>query len=69
MPNPFARLLIRAVLVVYGWQLVTITAAIAVCEGRTPSRCEVQWARAEGAASSIPATLLAWIADSPIVKP
>lgn len=64
--HPFAGIIIRAVLACYAvWGAVTIT-DLAACERRTPGRCEPQRAEVRGAATAIPATLLAWLADSPL---
>lgn len=66
MDHPFAGIIIRAVLACYAvWGAVTIT-DLAACERRTPGRCEPQRAEVRSVATAIPATLLAWLADSPI---
>ena len=67
--HPISALLIRAVLVVYLWQMLLITAGLVRCETQRPGTCDAQWAEARGAAGSIPATLLAWLTDSPLPKP
>jgi hypothetical protein len=64
--HPFAGLVIRSVLVAYSvWGLVTIT-DLFLCLRVAQQTCEPQRAEVRGAAASIPATLLAWLADSPI---
>lgn len=68
MIRPFSGLLIRAVLAVYVWQIGLISIALFNCETRNPGRCETQWAEARGAAGAIPATLLAWLTDSPLPR-
>lgn len=66
MDHPFARLVIRSVLVCYAcWGAVVVTDLV-VCESRNPGRCDAQRAEVKGAATAIPATLLAWLADSPL---
>ena len=66
MGSAFASLIIRSVLVCYGvWGLVLIT-DLALCESRKPGTCDAQRAEVRGAATTIPATLLAWMADSPV---
>ena len=66
--HPFSTLLIRAVLAVYAWQIGLISVSLINCETRTPGKCETPWAEARGAAGAIPATLLAWLTDSPLPK-
>jgi hypothetical protein len=64
--HPFAGLVIRSVLVAYAiWGGVTI-ADLFLCLRTAKQTCEPQRAEVRGAAASIPATLLAWLADSPI---
>jgi len=65
MPSYFANIIIRSVIGCYAaWGLVVIT-DLAVCESRKPGQCESQRSELRGAATTIPATLLAWLADSP----
>ena len=64
--HPFAGLVIRSVLVAYGvWGMVVI-ADLFLCLRTAKQTCEPQRAELRGAAASIPATLLAWLADSPV---
>lgn len=61
----FAPIVIRAVFVTYAvWATVLIT-DLAYCRVKGLS-CDVQVAKIEGAANTIPAVLLGWLADSPI---
>lgn len=66
MDHPFASLIIRSVLVCYAtWGSVVIVDLVA-CETKRPGTCEPQRAELRGAATAIPGTLLAWLAESPI---
>lgn len=65
--HPFAGLIIRSVLVAYAiWGGVIVT-DLFLCLRFSQASCESQRAEVRGAAASIPATLLAWLADSPVV--
>jgi hypothetical protein len=65
--SPFLRsLIVRTVIAVFAWQLALVTGGVIACERRDPGQCDAAWAQAEGAAKGIPATLLAWLADSPL---
>lgn len=66
MKNPFAKLIIRSVLVCYGVWGAVLVADLANCEVRRLGECEQQRAELRGAASAIPATLLAWLSESPM---
>jgi hypothetical protein len=62
----FGNLIIRSVIACYAvWGVVAI-ADLAACESRRPGQCEAQRSELRGAATTIPATLLAWLADSPV---
>lgn len=64
--HPFAGLIIRSVLVCYAaWGSVVIVDLVA-CETKRPGTCEPQRAEVRGAATAIPGTLLAWLAESPL---
>lgn len=65
MGDPLAGLIIRSILVCYAaWGSVSII-DLANCESKRPGTCESQRAELRGAVASIPATLLAWLTDSP----
>jgi hypothetical protein len=64
--HPFASLVIRSVLAVYAiWGAVVII-DLFLCLRLPSAQCEPQRSELRGAATAIPATLLAWLADSPI---
>jgi hypothetical protein len=64
--HPFAGLIIRSVLVCYAaWGSVVIVDLVA-CESKRPGTCDPQRSEIRGAATAIPGTLLAWLAESPI---
>jgi hypothetical protein len=64
--HPYAAIIIRAVLATYGvWGCVVIT-DLFLCLRSVNASCEPQRSELRGAATAIPATLLAWLADSPI---
>lgn len=64
--HPFAGLVIRSVLVCYAaWGSVVVVDLVA-CETKRPGTCEPQRSELRGAATAIPGTLLAWLADSPV---
>lgn len=66
MSHPFAGLIIRSVLLCYSvWGGVAVY-DLMQCESKRPGQCEPQRSELRGAATSIPATLLAWLADSPV---
>jgi hypothetical protein len=66
LDHPFAGIIIRSVLVCYGtWGVVAIGDLVG-CEMRRAGQCEAQRSEIRGAATAIPATLLAWLADSPV---
>lgn len=66
MDHPFAGLIIRSVLVCYAvWGSVVIVDLV-TCETKRPGTCEPQRSELRGAATAIPGTLLAWLAESPI---
>lgn len=62
----FASLVIRSVIGCYAVWGTVVIADLANCEAKRPGECEAQRAELRGAATTIPATLLAWLADSPI---
>lgn len=62
----FANLIIRSVLTCYGVWGAVLVGDLAICEYRRPGQCDTQRAAIGGAATAIPATLLAWLADSPL---
>lgn len=63
--HPFAGLIIKSVITCYAvWGGVTIY-DLAACESKRPGQCEPQRAELRGAMTTIPGTLLAWLADSP----
>lgn len=66
MNHPFATLIIKAVLVCYSAWGTVVVADLVNCELRRPGQCEPQRAELRGAATAIPGTLLAWLADSPL---
>ena len=66
MQNPFAGLVIKSVLLCYAtWGSVVVFDLIS-CETKRPGECEPQRSELRGAATTIPGTLLAWMAESPI---
>ena len=65
MQNQFAPILLRAVLVCYAVWGGVVVFDLVQCERTRPGNCEPQRAEIRGAAASIPATLLAWLAESP----
>lgn len=65
MTHQFAGLIIKSVITCYAvWSGVTIY-DLAACESKRPGECETQRAELRGAMTTIPGTLLAWLADSP----
>lgn len=66
MEHPLAKTLIKAVLVCYAVWGVVVVGDLVICEYRTAGKCESQRIEIRGAATAIPATLLAWLADSPV---
>lgn len=62
----FANLIIRSVITCYAVWGAVVVSDLASCEARRPGRCESQRSELRGVATTIPATLLAWLADSPI---
>jgi len=66
MANQFANLIVRSVIACYAVWGSVVVADLAACESRRPGQCEAQRAELRGAATTIPATLLAWLADSPV---
>lgn len=66
LEHPFASVIIRAVLVTYAvWGAVAVI-DLGVCETRRPGQCEASRSEIRSAATTIPGTLLAWLADSPL---
>jgi hypothetical protein len=64
--HPYAAVVIRSVLAVYAvWGAVVVT-DLFLCLRLPSAQCEPQRSELRGAATAIPATLLAWLADSPI---
>lgn len=61
----FAPIVIRAVLVTYGVWAGVLVSDLVACRIRNQS-CDIQIAEVKGAANTIPAVLLGWLADSPI---
>jgi hypothetical protein len=66
MAGQFANLIIRSVIACYAVWGTTVIVDLAACEARRPGECNSQRAELRGAATTIPATLLAWLADSPV---
>jgi len=66
LDHPFAGTIIRAVLVCYATWGTVVIADLANCEVKKPGACEPQRSELRGVATSIPGTLLAWLADSPL---
>lgn len=64
--DQFANLIIRSVITCYAVWGAVVVSDLASCEARRPGQCEPQRSELRGAATTIPATLLAWLADSPI---
>jgi hypothetical protein len=64
--HPFAGLVIRSVLAGYAIWGAVVIADLFLCLSSSQPVCETQRAEVRGAAASIPATLLAWLADSPV---
>lgn len=64
--HPFAGLVIRSVLTAYAIWGAVIIADLFLCIHAAENNCEPQRSEVRGAAASIPATLLAWLADSPV---
>lgn len=62
----FANLIIRSVITCYAVWGAVVVSDLASCEARRPGQCEPQRSELRGAATTIPATLLAWLTDSPI---
>ena len=66
MVTQFASLIMRSVVSCYAiWGTVVVT-DFAACEARRPGQCDTQRAELRGVATTIPSTLLAWLADSPV---
>jgi len=64
--HPYAAMVIRSVLAVYAvWGAVVVT-DLFLCLRQPTAQSERQRSELRGAATAIPATLLAWLADSPI---
>lgn len=66
----YSQLVIRSVIVFYGIWLSVLVIDLVSCSAKSVKACDEQRAELRGAATAIPATLLAWLADSPMqVKP
>lgn len=66
LEHPFAATIIRSVIGCYIVWGLAIVADLGVCEYRKPGSCQEQRSELRSAATTIPATLLAWLADSPL---
>jgi hypothetical protein len=66
LQHPFAGTIIRAVLVCYSVWGSAVVVDLATCEVKRPGKCGEQRAELRSAATAIPTTLLAWLADSPL---
>jgi hypothetical protein len=63
-PHPCAALIIRSVLVCYAVWGAALLADLTHCLS-TGRQCDAQRQELKGAATLVPATLLAWLAESP----
>lgn len=66
MTHPFAGLVIRSVLFVYAIWGSVVVYDLVLCENKRAGQCEPQRSELRNVATTIPATLLAWLADSPM---
>jgi hypothetical protein len=66
MKDQFSSLVVRSVIGTYAIWGTVVVLDLANCEARRPGQCEPQRSELRGAATTIPATLLAWLADSPV---
>lgn len=64
--HPFAGLVIRSVLFCYAIWGSVVVYDLVLCENKRSGQCEPQRSELRNVATSIPATLLAWLADSPV---
>jgi hypothetical protein len=62
----YINLIIRSILVFYVTWIFVLVADLTHCVVTSKPSCESQRSELRGAASLIPATLLAWLADSPV---
>lgn len=62
----YSRLIIRSVIVFYSVWLTVLVADLVTCSTKSQDSCDEQRAEVRGAATVIPATLLAWLTDSPM---
>lgn len=63
--HPFAQTVVRSVLCCYAIYGAVLVADLATCLARNGD-CSTQRQEIKGAATMIPAALLAWLADSPL---
>lgn len=61
----FVGLIIKSVIAIYGIWLCILVVDLLRCSWMTNDKCEQQRSELRGAAMSAPATLLAWLAESP----
>lgn len=61
----FAPIVIRAVFITYAVWATVLVSDLVACRMRNQN-CDLQVAEIKGAANTIPAVLLGWLADSPI---
>lgn len=62
----YSQLIIRSVIVFYSIWLSVLVIDLVSCSTKSDESCDEQRAELRGAATAIPATLLAWLADSPM---
>jgi hypothetical protein len=62
----YSQLIIRSVIVFYSVWLSVLVFDLISCTFKNSNTCDQQRSELRGAATAIPATLLAWLADSPI---
>jgi hypothetical protein len=66
LEHPFAAIIIKSVIGCYVVWGTAIVVDLGVCEYRKSGNCQEQRSELRNAATTIPATLLAWLADSPL---
>ena len=62
----YSQLIIRSIIVFYSIWLSVLVLDLLACTLNKSNSCDEQRSELRGAATAIPATLLAWLADSPI---
>lgn len=61
----FISVIIRTVITFYSLWVAVLIVDFLSCTGKNTTNCEAERSELRGAFMSIPATLLAWLADSP----